>query len=70
MSLDLAFCHESYGLSSAEEYAAALGDEREETSWLPLSEVLSRPMPAKFQKLWTDDVVRSLKVVPVSKGQT
>ena len=68
--LDIAFCHQSYGLSSAEEYAAALDDECCAMSWLPLSEALGRPMPAKFQKLWTDDVVRSLKVVPVSKGQT
>ncbi|MCA9010502.1 MAG: hypothetical protein KDB01_12185 [Planctomycetaceae bacterium] len=67
VSLDLAFCHETYGLSSAEEYAAALDDECCAMSWLPLSEALGRPMPAKFQKLWTDDVVRSLSSVPMKR---
>jgi len=60
VSMDLAFNHETYGLSPAEEYAEALGDECRSKDWLPLSEALGGPMPAKFQKLWQDDVVRSL----------
>ena len=59
-SLSLAFNHEAYGLSAAEEYAEALGDECRSKDWLTLSEALGGPMPAKFQKLWLDDVVRSL----------
>lgn len=69
VSLSLAFSHESYGLSSVEEYADALGDECQRKDWLPMSEALALPMPAKFQKLWTDDVVRSLKPVPALKGK-
>lgn len=68
VSLNLAFSHTLYGLSSAEEYAAALGDECSAMSWLPLSEALARPMPAKFQKLWVADVLQSLKNCPVLKG--
>ncbi len=69
VSLDLAFSHTLYGLSSAEKYADSLDDECRSKDWLPLSEALSRPMPEKFVKLWQDDVVRSLGLFPVSKGQ-
>ena len=65
VSLNLAFNHESYGLSSAERYAEALGGECERLNWKPLKEALGGPMPAEFQKLWQDDVVRSLSLVPV-----
>jgi hypothetical protein len=58
--LPLAFCHESYGLSSITEYADALGDEPQRTSWLTLTEAMAGPMPKDFQKLWTADVLRSL----------
>ena len=58
--LDQAFDHESYRLSSIEAYRAALGDEPKSTSWLPLREVLSRPMPDAFKTLWTRDVLASL----------
>ncbi len=67
VSPDLAFSHENYGLSPAEEYAETLGDECRSKDWLPLSEALGGPMPAKFQKLWQDDVVRSLSLVPVER---
>ena len=64
-SLLLAMNSEMYRLSSAKKYAAALGDECTALSSVPLAEALALPMPTKFQKLWTDDVVRSLKSCPV-----
>lgn len=67
--LPLAFCHESYGLSSITEYADALGDEPQRTSWLTLADAMAGPMPEEFTKLWGRDVVASLKPL-VSKGQT
>jgi hypothetical protein len=67
VSLNLAFNHEAYGLSPAEQYAEALGGECERLSWRPLREALGGPMPAEFQKLWQDDVVRSLSLVPVER---
>jgi hypothetical protein len=67
VSLDLAFSHQTYGLSPAEEYAETLGMECQASDWLPLKESLSRPMPEKFVKLWQGDVARSLSVVPVQK---
>lgn len=68
VSLPLAFCHKSYGLSSAQQYAIALGDECSAGSWLPLSEALARPMPDAFKSLWMADVLQSLGLFPVSKG--
>lgn len=63
--LDQAFDHERYGLSSIEAYREALDGEPKTTSWLPLHEVLSRPMPDAFKTLWTRDVLASLGLSPV-----
>jgi len=68
-SLALAFSHKSYGLASAERYRLALGDEPGDFDFRPIGEITALPMPPKFQKLWTDDVVRSLSSVQVSKGK-
>lgn len=68
-SLPMAFNHKLYGLSAAEKYAEALGDECRSKDWLPLNEVLAKKMPDEFVKLWMSDVAHSRKVVPVSKGQ-
>lgn len=62
--LDQAFDYERYGLSSIEAYREALGGEPKTTSWLPLREVLSRPMPDDFCNLWGRDVVLSLGLKP------
>lgn len=66
--LPWAFNHWAYGLSAVEQYMKALGDECRAKDWLPLAEALSGPMPAKFERLWTADVLRSLKSVEFSKG--
>jgi len=58
--LRLAFNHVAYGLSRIETYRDALGTEPEDNDWPPLAEILVDPMPAGFQTLWTNDVVRSL----------
>jgi len=68
-SLSLSFSHKSYGLSSAERYLKALGDELQRYDWLTLQEVLNRPMPEAFSKLWTADVLRSVKSVRSRKEQ-
>jgi hypothetical protein len=59
--LPWAFHHRAYGLASLERYAKALGDECQSKDWLPLLEAMSGPMPEKFSKLWTADVLRSVK---------
>ena len=55
------FQHRQYGLSSLVRYTKALGDEPERLSWVPLGEAWSRQAPAAFEKLWANDVVRSVK---------
>lgn len=60
--LEFAFNHEAYGLSPADEYQIALGNEPADADLKPLREVLAEPMPAKFRELWGRDVLASLKV--------
>ena len=64
---EAAFSHKEYGLSSILNYTAALADEPSRLDWIPLAEVLETPPPESFQKLWTHDVVRSLKKVIAQK---
>ncbi len=59
-----AFQHERYGLSPIETYVAALNGEPQETDLMPLREVLARPMPNEFFKLWGRDVASSLGLKP------
>lgn len=68
VSLSLAFDHDAYGLSHIERYADELAGECQAKDWLPFNEVLALPMPEGFRKLWTDDVVRSVRAGNVKKG--
>lgn len=61
LAMPYTFQHERYGLSPIETYQAALGDEPRSTSWLPVREVLAKPMPDAFVTLWSQDVVKSLR---------
>jgi hypothetical protein len=50
--------HGFYGLSSAEEYAEAIGDERDRLAHLSLAEIRATQPPDTFRRLWTADFVR------------
>jgi hypothetical protein len=59
-----------YGLSSLSEYTAALGNEPNRLDWVPIDEVLARPLPAEFEELWAADVRRSGFVGSIDKGKS
>ncbi|GEM_PF-1945227 len=67
---EASFSHRTYGLSSLSKYATALADEPSRLDWIPIAEVLATPMPQSFQKLWTHDVVRSLKRLLLKRSPT
>ena len=69
VDLPIAFCGKNYGLSHIKKYAAALGDEPQKKDWQTVAEVVATPMPEKFKKLWTADVLRSVKSVRSRKEQ-
>lgn len=59
----------TYALSSAWSYAAALGDEPERLSYMPISAVLETRPPSAFVDLWRDDVLRWLHMVPAHQAE-
>lgn len=65
--LPAAFQSAVYGLSPIENYRDALGMECQQNDWRPIQEALSGRVPAAFDRLWADDVVRSVRV-PSLKG--
>ena len=64
-----AFNDEEYALSALAAYSEALGDEPARHDWRPLLDVLAKPAPAEFTKLWGRDVAQFFRR-SVLKGES